>query len=151
MRVQQLLAVLAVARCLDGNDRELALDAVDDEARHGIALEVVGNDQQRSLRLDHRLERGHQVLEGRQLLVGDEDEGALVDRPHPLGICDEVRADVATVKLHALDHLHRRCHALGVLDGDDAVAAYLLHRLGDEVSDDSVTVGADGPDLGDLG
>ena len=69
---------------------------------------------------------------------------------HPLRIGDEVRREVAAVELHALDRLERRLEALGLFDGDDAVLADLLHRLGDQVADLRVVVRGDGADLGDL-
>ena len=40
--------------------------------------------------------------------------------------------------------------ALVLFDGDDAFLADLLHRLGQDVADLRVAVGADGADLGDL-
>ncbi len=40
--------------------------------------------------------------------------------------------------------------ALGLFDGDDAVLADLLHRLGDQVADLLVVVRRDGADLRDL-
>jgi hypothetical protein len=58
--------------------------------------------------------------------------------------------EVAAVELHALDHFERRVEALGLLDGDDAVLADLLHRLGDDLADLLVVVGRDGADVRDL-
>ena len=54
---------------------------------------------------------------------------------HALGVGHEVRRQVAAVELHALDDVERRLHRLGLLDGDDAFLADLLHRLGDHVAD----------------
>ena len=68
---------------------------------------------------------------------------------HPLGVGDEVGRDVAAVELHALGVLGLELEALGLLDGDDAVLADLLHHLGDQVADLRVG-GGDGGDLGDL-
>jgi hypothetical protein len=51
-----------------------------------------------------------------------------------LGVGDEVGREVAAVELHALDDsssVSRSC----LFDGDDAVLADLVHRLGDELAD----------------
>jgi hypothetical protein len=47
----------------------------------------------------------------------------------------EVRREVAAVELHALDDLELVCEALGLLDGDDALLADLLHRVGQDLAD----------------
>ena len=65
------------------------------------------------------------------------------------GIGDHVRGDVAPVELHALDELELGLEALRLLDGDDAVLADLLHRVGDHLADLGVA-GGDRGDLGDL-
>jgi hypothetical protein len=52
-----------------------------------------------------------------------------------LRIGHEVRREVAAVELHALDRVERRLEALGLLDGDHAVLADLVHRVGDELAD----------------
>src|SRR3972149_1277874 len=70
--------------------------------------------------------------------------------PHALGVRDEVGGDVAAVEVHALDVLDLGLDALGLLDGDDAVLADLLHHLADELADLLVVVGGDGGDLGHL-
>ena len=58
--------------------------------------------------------------------------------------------DVAAVELHALDDVQLGLQALGLFDGDDALVADLLHRLGDDLADLAIAVGRDGADLGDL-
>ena len=85
----------------------------------------------------------------RDLLVGDQDVRLVELGFHPLGVGDEVGRDVAAVDLHALGVLGLELEALGLLDGDDAVLADLLHHLGDQVAD-LLVGGRDGGDLGDL-
>ena len=92
-----------------------------------------------------------QVLHVRELLLVDEDERVLEHDLHALGVGHEVRRQVAAVELHALDHVERRLHRLRLLDGDHAFLADLLHRLGEDVADDGLAVGADRADLRDLG
>src|SRR5690606_26114899 len=77
----------------------------------------------------------------------DEDVGALEHRLHGVGVGDEVGADVPLVELHALDDVEFRVEALRLLDGDDAVAADLVHRVGDDLADGGI-VGRDGGHFG---
>ena len=135
---------------LDGGAVERAAELVDDERGERLALDVLGDDEERLLLLGDRLEHREEVLHVGDLLLGDEDVGVLEDGLHALGIGHEVGREVAAVELHALDDLERRLGALGLFDGDDAFLADLLHRLGEELADRLVAVGADGADLGDL-
>ena len=64
-------------------------------------------------------------------------------------IRDEVGREIAAIELHALDDLQRGFEGLGLFDGDDAVLADLLHRVGDMLADLRVAVGRDRADLGD--
>ena len=54
---------------------------------------------------------------------------------------------IAAVELHALDDLERGLGGLRLLDGDDALAADLLHGVGDEFADGRVVVRRDRRDL----
>ena len=97
--------------------------------------------------LEDLLEHGQDFLHRAELLVGDEDVGVLDHRLHPLRVGHEVGADVAAVERHAVDVLDLGLDALGLLDGDDAVLADLLHALADQVADGRVVVGGDRRDL----
>ena len=100
--------------------------------------------------LHHRLEQRQHRLQAGQLLLVDQDVGALELRDHLLGVGDEVRRDVAAVELHAFDDVELGLEALGLLDRDDALVADFLHRLGDHLADLGVAIGRDRADLGDL-
>src|SRR5690606_21867518 len=96
------------------------------------------------------LQHRHQVVDRRDLLVGDQDVGIIQHRFLAIGVGDEVRRDVALVELHAFGELEFQAEGLAVLDGDHAVLADLLHRLGDHLADGLVVVRRDGGDVGDL-
>ena len=86
-------------------------------------------------RLHDLLEHRQQVLDRRDLVRDDEqDVGVVEDGLHALGVGDEVRRDVALVEAHALDEVELHAEGLALLDGDDAVLADLLERLGDHLS-----------------
>ena len=134
---------------LDRDGLERPADLVDHERRERFALDVLGDDRERLAGLHHVLEDGQQVADVRDLLVRDQDERVLEDRFHAVGVGDEVRRDVALVEAHALDELELHAEGLRLLDGDDAVLADLVHRLGDEVADLGVGRGVGG-DVRDL-
>ena len=143
------LAAVAVARRLDRGALEDLAQVVDDERGEGLALDVLGDDQQRAAGLGDLLEQGHQLLHRGDLLLVDEDVGVLELGGQLVGVGDEVRADVAAVELHALDDVDLVLDALALFDGDDAVFTDLGHGVGDLLADRLFVVGADRADLGD--
>ena len=83
-------------------------------------------------------------------LFVDQDVGVFEDDFHPLLVGDEVGAQVAAVELHALDDVDGGLEALAFFDGDHAVGADLLERVGQLFADRLVVIGGDRGDLGDL-
>ncbi|CAM5587212.1 hypothetical protein ATER59S_05216 [Aquamicrobium terrae] len=70
--------------------------------------------------------------------------------PHLVLVGDEVGAEIAAVELHALDDFKLGLGGLGLLDGDDAFVADLLHGFRQKAADLGVAIGRDGAHLGDL-
>ena len=141
------LAAVAEARRLDRDALQHAADLVDDQRGERLALDVLGDDQDRPARLRHLLEQRDQVLEQVHLAVGEQHVRVLEHRLHLLRVGDEVGRDVAAVELHALDDFEHRLGGLRFLDRDDAFAADLLHGVGDQLADRRVVVRRDGRDL----
>jgi hypothetical protein len=79
-----------------------------------------------------------------------ENHRILEDHLHALGVGHEVGGQVAAVELHALDYVEGGLDALGLFDGDHALLADLLHRLGEDLPDRRISVGGDRSHLGDL-
>ena len=148
--LQHRLAAIAEARRLHGRDLEAAAQLVDHERGERLALDVLGDDDQRLAGLHHRFQQRQQLLQSGQLLFVDQDVGVLHLDPHLVGVGDEVGRDVAAVELHALDHFELGLERLRLLDRDHALVADLLHRIGEEAADLGIAVGRDGADLGDL-
>ena len=147
--LQHGLAAVAVARRLDRADLQHAAQLVDHQRRERLALDVLGDDQQRLVALLELLEQRQHRPDVRQLvLVHQHVAVAQVDR-HVLVVGDEVRRQVAAVELHALDDLDLGLQALALLDRDHAVLADLLHRVGQDLADLGVVVAGDRGDLGD--
>src|SRR6185436_5258018 len=133
------LAAIAEARRLDGDGGERAAQLVDHDRRERLALDVLGDDQQRATGLDDLLEHRQDVLDGADLLVRDQDVRVVEHGLHALGVGDHVRRQVALVELHALRELELETERLALLDVHDAVLADLLDRVGDHVADLTLT------------
>src|SRR3712207_4151434 len=147
--LEHALAAVAEAGGLDRDAGERAAQLVHDQGRQGLALDVLGDDQQRAPGLDDLLEHRQQVADGADLLVGDEDVGILEHRLHALLVRDHVGRDVALVELHALGELELHAEGLALFDVHDAVLADLLDRIGDHVAD-LLVAGRDRRHSGDL-
>ncbi len=143
------LAAVAEAGGLHGRRLERATQLVDHERRQRFTVDVLGDDEERTAGARHLLEQRQQVLHRADLLLVDQDDGVLDHDFHAFRVGHEIRREVAAVELHAFDDLERGLHALGFLDGDDAVLADLFHRFRDDLADRLVAVGRDGADLRD--
>ncbi len=144
------LAAIAEARRLDRRDLQAAAQFIDDERCQGLALDVLGDDDQGFAGLHHRFKNREQGLQRRQLLLMDENVGVFELGDHLLGIGDEIGREIAAVELHAFDDVELGLEALCLLDRDDALVADLLHRRRDHFADRLVAIGRNRADLGDL-
>ena len=126
------LAAISVGRRLDRGDLQRTAQLINDECGERLAVNVLGDDEQRTAGLCHFLEHRQQVLEARDLLLVDDNERILERDFHALGIGHEIGGQIAPVELHPFDHLERRFHRAGFLHGNHAVLADLLYRLGDD-------------------
>ena len=118
--------------------------------RQRLALDILGDDEQRFASLHHRLQNRQHRLQRRQLLLVDEDVRILKLRDHLLGVGDEIGREIAAVELHAFDHVELGLQALGLFDRDHALIADLLHGVRNHLADRLVAVRGDGADLRDL-
>ena len=144
------LAAVAEARRLDGRDLQAAAQLVDDERGERLALDVLGDDDERLAGLHDGFENRQQGLQRRQFLFMDENVRVFQLGDHLLGIGDEIGREIAAVELHAFDDIEFGLEALCLLDRDDALVADLLHRIRDHCADRLVAIGRNRADLGDL-
>ncbi len=148
---QHRLAAVAEAGRLDGGDLQAAAQAIDDQRGQRLALDVLGDDQERLAGLNHRFQDRQHRLQAGQLFLVQQHVDILKLRGHFLGVGDEVGRQVTTVELHTLDNVDFGFERFVLLDGDDALIADLLHRLRDHLADRCIAIGGDGADLGDFG
>ena len=145
--IEHGLAAIAEARRLDGGDLQRATQLVHDQSCQRFAFNIFGDDQQRTAALRDLLEQREKILHRADLLFVNQDVRILEHGFHALGVGDEIRREIAAVELHAFDHFELRLERLGFFHGDDAIFADFLHRLGNDLADGLVVVGADGADL----
>ena len=100
---QHGLATVAEARGLDGNGLEDAADVVDHQGGQRFAIDVLGDDQQRTTGLGDLLQHRQQVTDVRDLLVEEQDERVVEQGDLLFRVVDEVGRQVAAVELHAFD------------------------------------------------
>src|SRR6185437_13672901 len=143
------LAAVAEAGGLDRDGPEQPAHLVDHQGGQGLAVDVLGDDQQGLAGLHDLVEQREHVLVGRDLRVHDQDVRVLEDGLEALRVGDEVRGDVALVEAHALGELKLEAEGVALLDGDDAFLADLVHGLGDHLADRRVP-GRDGRGGSDL-
>ena len=148
--LQHFLAAVAEAGSLHADHAEAALQTVQQQSSQSVAFHVLGNDHQLAAGLDDGLQNGQDLLNGGDLLIGDQDVSVVQNGLHLVGVGDHVGGDIATVELHTLDHVQTGLGGLALLDGDDAFLADLLHGLGDQLAD-GLVAGGHGADTGDGG
>src|SRR6267378_3614216 len=148
--LEHRLAAVAEARRLHGASLQDAADVVHHQRGECLALDFLGDDQQRLAGLGDLLQDRQQLADRRDLLVVQQDIRILEHANLLLGVVDEIRRQVAAVELHALDEVELVLQRLAVLDGDHAFLADLVHRIGDDLADVGVRVGGNRADLGNL-
>ncbi len=116
---QHLLAAVAEARRLDREDVEGAAQLVDDQGGEGLAVDVLGDDDERRDRREATFSStGRMSAMALIFLSVIRMKGSSSLGFHALGVGDEVGGDVAAVDLHALGVLGLEVEPLGLFDGD---------------------------------
>jgi len=116
---------------------------VDDQRRQRLAVDLFADDEDGFAGVQHLLQDRHQILVAADFLLVDQDVGVFQVALHLLHVGDEVGRQVAAIELHAFDELVAGFQGLAFLNGDDAVLADLVHRLGDDASDFLVVIAGD--------
>jgi len=147
--LQHFLAAVAEAGSLDADAGEVAAQTVHQQGGQRVAFDILGNDDQLLAGLHELLENRQDLLDGGDLLVGDEQIRIVDDGFHLVGVGDHIRGNIAAVELHALDNLEAGLGGLGLFNRDDAGGADLLHGLGNQLADGFVAAG-DSADTSDV-
>ena len=154
---------------LDGGDLKLTPEAIDDTGSQGFTVDVFGDDEEGTPGGSSGFEGGENVLEGRDFLFREENEGFFEFRLLGFDVGDEVGSvglqfdclrnvqrrsnlrNVPPVEPHPLGNLNFVVNGLALLDSNHSLLADLFHGLGDELTDVGVAVGGNGGDLSDFG
>ncbi len=146
---QHFLAAVAKAGSLYADAGKGAAQLVDNNGGKRLALNILGNDDQLLARLHYLLQQRQDLLNGGDLLIGNEDIGVINDSLHLLGIGHHVGGDVAAVELHTLDHLAVGLGSLALLQRNYAVGGNLFHRVRNQLTD-RLIAGGNGSNTGNV-
>jgi hypothetical protein len=114
-----------------------------------LALDVLGDDEQRLSVGEHLLQQREQVGDCADLLAVQQNVGVLQHCFHRLRVGHEVRGEVALVELKSLGDLQLGGERRALLDGDHTVVADGPERLADQLADLAFARG-DRADLSDV-
>ena len=133
--LQHGLATVTEARSLDGAGLEGATDVVQDQGRQSLAVDVLGDDQQRLAGLHDQFGDVYDVLLGAQLAGGQQDVRFFEHCGLIFGVGHEVRGNVALVETHAFGEVQIQAETVVVLNGHNTILANLVQRLSDLLAD----------------
>ncbi len=133
--LEERLAPVAEERRLDRDRLQRLADGVDHQRRQRLALDVLGDDQQRLARLGDLLQQRQQVGQRADLVAVQQDQRVLEHGLLRVEVGDEVRRQEALVEADALGELQLGAQRRRLLDADHAVVADLGHRLADQLTD----------------
>ena len=127
-----------------------AFELVQHERCEGFAFDVFGDQHERNLLLADLLEQWDQLLDAADFLFVNQDVRVLEFAGDAVLVVDEVRRQEPTVELHPLHDDDFGVGGLAFFDGDDAVRADELHRVGELLADFAIVVRGDARDFGDF-
>ena len=129
---------------------EDAANVVHNQSCQGFAFDVFCHDQQWTARLSNLLKYRQQITDVADFLVIDQNVRIFQRRDLLVWVIDEVRRQIAAVKLHTLDHIELVFKRLTVFNGDDAFFANFVHCVSNDLADREVAVSRDRTDLSDF-
>ena len=100
--IHEGLAALAKVRRLHGGHLEGLADGVDHEHLQRLAVDILGNDEQRTVRAGDLLQNGQEVRQGAHLVANEQDGRVLQHCLLRVHVGNEVRGKEALVKGHTL-------------------------------------------------
>mmetsp|Transcript_2415 Transcript_2415/g.5244 ORF Transcript_2415/g.5244 Transcript_2415/m.5244 type:complete len:257 (-) Transcript_2415:388-1158(-) len=141
------LAVVSKSWSLNGANLNTSSELVDHQSSQGFAFDIFGNNQQRALALDDRLQNRNELLQTANLLFNQQNVGIFQHTFLCLGIGDKVGTDESAFELHSFDDFQFIIESLSVLDGDNTFLANSFHGIGNQFSNFGISVGGNSSDL----
>jgi hypothetical protein len=148
--VQNGLSVVTEGWGLDSTHLETGLDLVHDQVGQWLALNVISDNQKWSLLFHGILQKLEDLLEWGDFVFGDKDQ-----RLFELGllwflVVNEVRWNVASVKLESLNEFNLMLKGLALTDGDNTSVTNLLEKISKFLTDFFISVSRNRSDWLDL-
>ena len=140
---EHLFTTVAKTGSFYGTYFQRSTQAVYYQRCQSFAIDIFGDDKQRTTGLSRSFENRKHIFQYRYFLVVDQDVRCIHFALHLLGIGYEVRRDIAAVELHTFYDIDSRVGTFGFFDGDNTLFFHFLHSLGDELADFAVVVSRD--------
>merc|ERR1719162_1125159 len=144
------LAAVSESGCLNCANLDTRSKFVDHKGRQCLALDVLGDDQQRTLAFDDGFQNGDKLLKTADLLFDQQDVGIFQYGCLCFGIGDKVGTDVSTLEFHSLDDFQFVVQRLSILDGDHTFLANSFHGIGNQASNLLIGVCRNSTNLSDF-
>ncbi len=146
--LQHGLATVTKARSLNSSHFDNATHVVDNQSRQSFAFNIFGNDQQRAAGFGNSFQNRQQLTDVGNFLVNQQQQRLFQLSHHGVRLVDEVRRQVAAVKLHPFNNSQFVFQTGAFFNGNYTFFANLFHRVGDDVTNGAVRVGRNGTYLG---
>ena len=114
-----------------------------DEQLQRRAVDVLGDDHERTVRALGHLEGRHDLLHLGDLLVGQQDQRVLQHGLHALVVGDHVAGRVAVAEFDAVDDVEGQPRRVALLRGDHTRDTDVIDGAGDDVADRLVVAGGE--------
>ncbi len=142
--LQHGFTTIAEARCFHRSNFNDTAHGVHYQGRQRFAFNVFSNDQQRFTRFSNGFQHRQHFADVGDFFVSQQDERAFQFDRTRFRLVDEVRGEVATVKLHTFYHVQLILQTGAFFNGDHALFAHFFHRLRDQGTHGFVGVSRDG-------
>ena len=138
--LQHGFAAIAETRSLNRTNLQAAANTVDNQRSQSFAFNVFCHNQQSAAGLNNRFQNRNQRLQIGNLLIIQQNIRIFELAIHFIRIGNEIRREIAAVKLHAFNHIQFGFQTFGIFHGNHAFIADLFHRPGNILADSTVTV-----------
>ncbi|CNU94829.1 Uncharacterised protein [Salmonella enterica subsp. enterica serovar Bovismorbificans] len=141
--LQHRLTTIAEARCFNRSHFHDATHGVHYQGSQRFAFNIFSDDQQRFACFCNGFQNRQHFADVGDFLISQQDERAFQFYCASFRLVDEVRRQVAAVKLHTFNHVQFVLQTGTVFNGDDAFFTDFIHRFRDQFTYGFVGVSGD--------
>ena len=136
---QHGFAAVTKARSLDRSALECPAKPVDYECRQRFTFYVFRNNEKFFTCLYHFLQQLDNILNYRDLFIGNENVWIIHDTFHFISIGNHVRAEIPTVKLHTFHNFKACTHSFGIFYSNNTIITYFFHGISNQITNGRIS------------